>query len=473
MEWIGPVLIGILVFASVIQLFFAFVMSAIAEKTDQSDLMQILAWIPILQIAPMLEAGGGSIGRFLIGAIALGVGNAVMIAVALFLSSGLGNAIATAGLVLSGLLCLFYFGRIACNTAAARGLPAGFGLLLFVPIVNFFAYPYIAFHDGWVGPNKVGLAIGSVLILGSMAPSFQFVRLMNENGGLSPELLLAMNSGDSVDVDQSRELLAQLVPDASPPEEKPLPAAAAEKPVDLEKTTREQQTIRVLYQLKSRFDTLDALTTRENLLNHDHRTRALRILESIRSELELHRPKIEEETYAELATHLIDIESRVMTPQSSDSSAARRTASSSGRSPGPASIDPGGSTATPSFSDASTPPIRPYPVHASDDCPPGTEMRSAKRDGADEEWCQQLEAYGALRHGWYTRYRSDGRPESMGQYENGLRVGIWTRFHPTGEIRAQAAFREGLQHGWVLTFDPAGNRTRSARFEDGVRVEQK
>ena len=59
MEWIGPLLIGILVLGGVFQLFWAYAISAIAQKTEQSEFMQVLAWIPLLQIAPTLAAGGG------------------------------------------------------------------------------------------------------------------------------------------------------------------------------------------------------------------------------------------------------------------------------------------------------------------------------------------------------------------------------------------------------------------------------
>ena len=125
---------------------------------------------------------------------------------------------------------------------------------------------------------------------------------------------------------------------------------------------------------------------------------------------------------------------------------------------------------TTTFSDRSTPPIHPYPVHATNECPPGTELHEAKDGQSEIEWCQQFAADGGLRHGWYAKYLEDGRPESMGQYENGLRVGVWTRFYPTGEVRAQAEFEEGLQHGWVLTFEKTGERTRSARYELGTRI---
>ena len=43
MEWIGPLLIGGVVFLGLLQLFWAHTISAIAEKTDQSELMQVLA----------------------------------------------------------------------------------------------------------------------------------------------------------------------------------------------------------------------------------------------------------------------------------------------------------------------------------------------------------------------------------------------------------------------------------------------
>ena len=63
MEWIGPFLIGILVLGGILQLFWAYAISAIAQKTDQSELMQVLAWIPLLQIAPTLAAGGPHRGK--------------------------------------------------------------------------------------------------------------------------------------------------------------------------------------------------------------------------------------------------------------------------------------------------------------------------------------------------------------------------------------------------------------------------
>lgn len=456
MEWIGPLLIGILVLGALAQLFWAYAISTVALKTDQSEIMQVLAWIPLLQIAPILAAGGGSIGRFLIGTVVLTAGNATLIAMAVFLGDGFGRAIALFGLTLTGLFCLYYFVRIACTTAIARGLPGWMGLLLFVPILNFFVYPYFAFHDGWIGPNKIGLAIGSVLILGTMAPSFQAVNEMNESGVFSSELLLAMSDP------------------ANFPLEFKIDAADLE-PIGSSKNTPEQrkregQVIRVLYRLQSNFASLESLTTPEKLSVHDDRLRALGIIEMIRADLEASRETLDTSTYGELATHLLELETSVHTPSSAAPANRRRATTTRETQFAPAAFDPAGRPRTRSYDDTTTPPVRPYPVLASDECPAGTETRTRKDEPSEEEWCQQRAADGGLRHGWYARYDEEGRPESMGQYENGLRVGVWTRFYPTGEVRAQAQFRDGMQHGWLLTFDRAGQRTRSARFENGAQV---
>ncbi len=449
-------MLGFLVLVGLGQLFWTYCIGVIAQKTDQSSFMQVLAWIPLLQIAPTLAAGGGSIGRFVIGTIALVIGNAALIAVSTQLGSAFGRSIAGLGLALTALLGLFYFGRIACNTAIARNLPGWMGLLLFVPILNFFVYAYFALHDGWIGPHKVGLAVGSVLILGSLAPSFEVVRMLDANGGLPPELIRAITESAFVDLGS----------DADQRLENPSNGRA-----DL--AQREVESIRVLYQLKERFDTLDSLASPPNLLTHDQRIRALGIIQSIRADLESQHETLDASTFRELATHLLTIEARVHAPTAAASRPPLIHSSTGSRGNFqfvPAALDPSAESASPSYSDATHPPIRPYPLQLSNDCPPDTEMHTARGAQGEEEWCQQLETHGGLRHGPYARYQQDGGPESMGEYEDGLRVGVWTRFYSTGKVRAQAEFRKGLQHGWVVTFDKAGERTRGVRFENGVRV---
>ncbi|HEB88626.1 MAG TPA: hypothetical protein ENI85_03565 [Deltaproteobacteria bacterium] len=481
MEWLGPVMIGFLVAAGVCQFVWTYALSAIARKTDQSDLMQVLAWVPILQLAPMLAAGGGSIGRFLLGGLAVVLGNAVLIGVGAMLG-GFGKGVMALGMLATLLLCTVYFGRLAWNTAVARGLPGGVGLLLFVPLVNFFVYPYIAFHDGLIVPNKIGLVLGLVLIVGSTASSIGTANRMTEKGVFSPDALLALRAASMNAVPGAGDesglppgTLPLFAPTgggssvATTPRPEASEASMRTSPPPIDRA--ESESIRALYRVKGRFDTLDSLTTPENLRNHDLRVRALGIVQSIRVEIDANRTELGETAYRDLADHLLRVEARLNAPTFAASPVSPNDAR--GRVPiGPAALATSSESDSRPSRNISTPPLHPFPVEAKNECPPGTEIRTRKDEesGRDEEWCQQLKAYGGLRHGWYARYRPDGKPESMGQYENGLRVGVWTRFHPSGQVRAQAEFQKGLQHGWVLAFDETGKRTRSALFENGVRV---
>jgi len=379
---------------------------------------------------------------------------------AVFLGDSFGRGVAALGLALTGLIGIFYFGRIACNTATVRDLPGWMGILLFVPILNLFIYPYFAFHDGWVGPNKIGLAIGLVFVAGGMAPSFEVIRSMNESGSFSPALLVNMSNSQLHEFTGERGQppgIAVKMVDPSPNDVQ----LDSSRPRS-QGLQKDGESIRVLYALKSRFDTLEDLARSENLSIEEGRERALAIIQTIRADLNSNRARLDDSTYGELASHLLGIETRIH---------SRSPATTSESQYALAAFDPAAQKSkAPSFSDATAPPVRPYPVHASNDCPAGTETRTKKNEANEEEWCQQSAASGGLRQGWYARYGQDGQPESMGQYEQGLRVGVWTRFHPTGEVRAQAEFREGLQHGWALTFSRAGERTRSARFENGAPV---
>lgn len=85
MESIASIYLSFVVFSAVLQLFWGYALSTIARKGGQSDLMQVLAWIPILQIAPMIVAGGGSVQSFLLGSIGLFVGAVVLGIVSAFL----------------------------------------------------------------------------------------------------------------------------------------------------------------------------------------------------------------------------------------------------------------------------------------------------------------------------------------------------------------------------------------------------
>jgi len=457
MEWIGPLLISILVLAGLLELFWAYSLSAIAQKTDQGSAMEILAWIPLLQIGPMLVAGGASIGLFVLGGIGLIAATASLLGVSAFLGNGLGSLVATLGVGLTCLVCVVYTARILWETAIARGVSGWVGLLVFVPVVNFFVYPYLAFHDGWVRPNRIGLVLGSGLVLISSAPSVSAIHTAME----------AMQA-DEFSADR---LIADLTW-ASKHEEGDAAASLSNEADSTAARTElgepEIQSIHALYALKSRFDSLEVLSR-----SGQDREAALDLIASIRNDLDSSRETLDAAAFGDLAAHLIEIESLLVTPTERDSApprSRRRIRGEPNPGFGPAAPRMRHASETPSFNDSNLVPTYPFPIRANEECPRDTRLRTARDANAEEEWCQQEAVAGGLKHGFYTRYRADGRPESTGQYREGLRVGVWTRFHPNGRVRAQAEFRDGMQHGWVLTFDPSGKRTKSARFEQGAPV---
>ena len=481
MEWIGPFLVGILIVLGILQFFWTYALSAIAQKTDQSEFMQVLAWIPILQLAPTIVAGGGSVSRFLAGFTTLIVGNISLIAAGAFQGGGLGQVLAALGLTLSTLLSFAYFGWISWNTAVARDLPGWVGLLLFVPIINFFVYPYLAFHDGFAAPHKIGLAIGLVFIVGGNLSSFETARKLSGGESLSPvfvklisEIANIRNShAESAEpnvIDGRTSEIDYAALDTSPS----LPPSLPPPESNISLNTREYSTddsIRALYRLKGCFDELDSLTTPKNLKTDDNRTQALQTIQEIRGDLEIDRQSIGEQAYQDLNAHMIEAEALIHDPTIAISEKRTTRRSQHPVHFGPAALAQIDQAETARGRNDPAAPIHPFPIEPDEDCPTNTEIRTRKDGkGGEEEWCQQLRADGGLRHGWYVRYLENGRPETMGQYESGLRMGVWTRFHSTGEVRAQAEFHEGMQDGWLLSFDRSGQRIRSARYQRGTLI---
>ena len=462
MEWITSFLLVFLVVSAIAQLFWAYALSVIAEKGGQSDLMQVLAWIPILQLAPMIVAGGGSIQGFVLGLIGVTAGCIALGFSAAFIGGAVGAAITWLGLLFLVLFSLGYLGRLFSATAVNRDLPGWVGLLCFVPIANFFAYPYMAFHDGWTSPNKFGLAIGLVLAIGSTAPAFHIVEMIETNpqGGSLLDIA-ALMSDPEIRAAFEGEGFERAISDSNADSGRIAEMPAAFDP---------QASIRALYQLKERFEVLENQLSGANFHIPKQRQHAMDMLRSIDIELKAHREALDPQIYQELATHLVEIEARlhaappklVLAGTDPSPRGSLRTRNPGQSMPGPAAFG-----ASPEQSAA---PIRPIPIQPSGDCPTGTELRTRTRGGAEEEWCQQLEEYGGLRHGWYARYDAGGQPESMGEYADGLRIGVWTRFYASGQVRAQAQFVDGMQHGWLLSFDEEGSRTRAVRFDRGVTL---
>ena len=466
MEWIAPFVISILVASTVFQLLMGLSISVIAKKNDQGSMMEVFAWIPILQLAPMLSAGGGSVGRFLLGIVALAVGNAAVFGAAAVLGEGLGTAVA--GIAVAGIaiaftvvICLGYYGLILWNTATNRGLSGWIGILMFIPLVNVLVYPFIAFHDGWARPHIAGMLLGTLITLGSMLPYLQVVQML-ENDEEFHNNLARLAQGE--DFAANDEMAVQL-PDAADVQD--VDPALSQTASEL--VQNQQRSIRALFDLKGRFETLDSLTSPENMRIQDHRLRALNQIRSIRADLEARRDDLDPEAYGELATHLVRLEARIQGPGTR--SASSGLVMSRDTPEGSQASSSGGPASPADALDSNAAPIRPFPVQVADSCPYGTELRSRKSDEGDEEWCEQLGQAGGLRHGWYARYFQAGQPEQVGEYRDGLRVGVWTRFHRSGEVRAQAEFTRGLQHGWLLSFDESGARQKAVRFDRGVAVQ--
>ncbi len=463
MEWLGPLFISILILSAIVQLVWAHSLSVIARKTDQGSMMEVLAWIPLAQIAPMLAVGGGSIGRFLLGCLALLVGNVAVFAAAAFLGEGLGGVLGTAGTVLTMLIAFGYLGRIMWNTATARDLPGWVGLLMFVPVANFFVYPVIAFHDGWAGPHLVGMMLGVLITCASMLPYVQIAKMIGDPEQLPTTLEAWAESVEFQDIGaQGRTPVEIVIADPETP-------GGAPAPMPTEIGFDHEKSLRALFDLKTRIETLDHLTSPENLRIERNRSRALALVQAIRVELQQKRTELDPEIYDEFANHLDRVEREVdsrsaVRPRHDMASVARDHAlPESAKGAGPAAMDPS--------TRAASAPSRPFAVRVADDCPTGTELRTREVEhgqAGEEEWCQQLDQYGGLRHGWYARYFAGGKPEQVGRYEDGLKVGVWTRFYPSGEIRAQAEFSAGLQHGWLLAFDESGERTKAIHFDRGA-----
>jgi len=462
MESITSFFLVFIVLAAVFQLFWGYALSTIASKGGQSDLMQMLAWIPFLQTAPLVVAGGGSIQGFVFGTIGLILGAVVLG----LLSSLLGGMLGGLGMIFILIFAVGYFARLSWNMAVHRDVSGWIGLLIFVPGVNFFVYPYIAFHDGWETPNKAGLAIALVLALGSAGSSIRSLEALGQEGGPMSEW--------SAVVAESTELRDLLR--ITPPGSESSDSTSGSSMKNIEGAQIDPVlSIRALYSMQDRFDRLQTQIQSSEIGDPEASGIAMGLLIALKAELKAQRHVIDGRTYQQLATDLEMAEARVQADSNHQSPSREHgvwrakpnvavSENTQQPQPGPASFHSNPSPRS------STSPLQPFAVHAADGCPDGTNLRTRAKDAGEEEWCEQLPELGGLRHGWYARYLDSGRPESMGEYSNGLRVGVWTRFYPSGEVRAQAEFVEGLQHGWLLSFDETGKRTRAVRFDEGVRL---
>lgn len=188
------------VIAAILQVFFSYALQVIAEKNDLPDSSAFIAWIPILNLYPFIKAGGGSFKIFAIGAIGACIAAVVAFRGAAAGTGEVGPSLVVAGFVLLGIV---YFAQIAMGTAERRGLNKWLGLLVLVPVANFLIYPYIAFHDGFRPPKKLGLVLGLLLAFGPLPKQIEMVEQIS--GGAQE--IAQTDRGDGVTVEQSIQAL--------------------------------------------------------------------------------------------------------------------------------------------------------------------------------------------------------------------------------------------------------------------------
>jgi hypothetical protein len=427
----GTMLLVIGVTAALLQLFSAYALQTISEKNELPDFAQLLAWIPMLQIYPLVKCGGGDFKRFML-AIAGIVGGGVLLGI---LAAVLGDdAIVTvlallfwAGVVLGS---LYYFGRILWRTAEMRGVSGWIGLLglLFFP----FVYGYIAFHDGWGSPNKAGLAIGTLLAFGPLVGQYQMVNMMPQQmeqalqaegmGEMEAELVNMMNSATGgMQIQQTPADQAAMEIQAK------LAMVEASDPGDPQQLEMMQQN-----------------------------------LEQIRDQIATNEPELDAKATMELHSLLREQQAR-LTPTGAESTP-------------PAAPNPEIASAAPEPSGRPITAEAPYDeligfaVPASPPCQPGTRLRGAAPPEGLKQWCTRMGPDEGMRQGWYTEWNENGSRALAGEYREGLRVGVWTRWFPNGVKRVQAEFRDGLQDGILVAWNQQGEKVVEQSFSQGSPV---
>jgi hypothetical protein len=183
-----------------LQLFLCYTVQVIADKVGVAA--SWLAWVPILQVYPVVKSGGGSF-TVLAGWFVVGLGIALVGSIL-----GLGDLLNLL-MVPWALWVLVYFGRILWNTAENRAVSGIVGLLCFIPLLGLFAYLYIAFHDGPVAPSKLGLALGILLIALPSVPTLRQASKTGAVGAQVAELGLQMGALEQGEGDP-REFLRTL-----------------------------------------------------------------------------------------------------------------------------------------------------------------------------------------------------------------------------------------------------------------------
>jgi len=146
-----------------------------------------LAWIPLLQIYPLVKSGGASFLHCVV--MVLAVVPAALLAAVL---GPLGFAV----LLVWFVWMLVFFVQVYWNTAVERGTSGWVGILAMLPGAGVLAHLYVALHDGPAAPSRVGLVLGLVFFVLPAIPQLQDARHMRTLAGDLDAVAAASERGD-------------------------------------------------------------------------------------------------------------------------------------------------------------------------------------------------------------------------------------------------------------------------------------
>jgi hypothetical protein len=388
----------------------------------------------LLQLYPYIKVGGGNFKTFLLAGLGSAVGIGAVAGIAAAVAGEIGGLVAALAAGVFAIVVVVYFARIAMGTAERRGLSKWLGLLTFVPLANILIYPYMAFHDGFRAPNKVGLLIGLLLAFGPLPGQIALVAQMSEQA----QQVAQTDLGDGQTLEQALGGLG----------------VAMEIGVQL-----------------AMLDGMDPSNPNQAAMMRDS-------IAELRMKLDSNRAVIGAEAAGEMDAMLSRQEQRLADP-----GAPVDRAPMIAQVQTPASMSTRTPTAIPGATRQAMPAALPSPpltagiarngnagfaIPMTPNCSPGTALRGAAPPEGTREWCEKIGADAGIKHGWMTEYHEGGARAVAGEYRDGLRVGIWSRFYDDGTKRAQAEFEDGLQHGVLLSWNPDGSLAYEKHFSQGA-----
>jgi hypothetical protein len=154
LELLLPFALALAILGTALQLFLCYTIQVVADKVGLTRTW--LAWIPLLQIVPLVRSGDGSLVQFGV----LGLSLAALGLAAVLLSGLLPAAVGVLFLLGWALWASVVFSRLLWSIAVNREVSGWWGLLVGIPGIGLLAWLYIAFHDGLARPSRLGLALG-------------------------------------------------------------------------------------------------------------------------------------------------------------------------------------------------------------------------------------------------------------------------------------------------------------------------